>query len=67
MRVASASARPADLGGLALGLGTDGAQLALHLAEDLLAAPLTFGAEALGDALALGDHPVSTCRRTLSM
>jgi hypothetical protein len=56
MRVASASASAADLLGLALGLGADGAQLALHLAENLLAAPLALRAETLGDGLALGDH-----------
>src|SRR5690606_29509208 len=45
-----------DLLCTALGLRADPPQLALHLAEDLLAAPFALGAEACGDALPLRDH-----------
>src|SRR5690606_19137967 len=39
-----------------LGLGADAPELALHVAENLLAPALALGAEAGGDALTLGDH-----------
>src|SRR5690606_18510113 len=48
----------ADLLRPPLAVGEDAPLLALGLAVDLGAAPGAFGAELLGDALALGDHPI---------
>src|SRR5690606_34257813 len=48
----------ADLLRLPGRLGVDAAQFALHLAGNLQAAALALGTEALGNGLALGDHPV---------
>src|SRR5688572_23525037 len=44
--------------GLLVGLGLDPLELALLLAADLRALPLPLRTVAVGDALALGDHPL---------